>query len=596
MKKKIISLCFSLLVLFSIPTFSQGPGEPYHPMTALGAKGIWTGHILNWKNPPSTVFNKIYFGADSLLVVSLDPSTIIYDGYPSTVYNNVSLGIVGSLDFYTRYYWKVVEFDSSYFTIGDTWYFITHFSGSQPVNEEFSNGLSDWEMIGPGITQNWFISNSSFAGGNNPELSYGWNPSFSGQSIILLDMELVGGFGYEFKHVYFDWYSSLFTIGFGYTTDSGNQWISSWELTPTGNIGPQQIFGVLPSNYDGYKIGFYFSGTSSDIDGWFIDDLILVGPLTPARPPYYLTSFSDTSQLKIFLNWPIGLCGDVIVGYEIKKKDGLPLDPANYYQLTITDENTFNFIDENILPNQIYTYKIRTLCGPPGHGSMWSNEATAYVPNIVPVELQSFTMEVVGNNVELLWSTATETNNQGFEIERASSSITPSQGGWETVGFVPGFGTTTEVHHYSFVDESIQLGNYQYRLKQIDFDGSFEYSNIIEVTVTAPTKFALEQNYPNPFNPTTIIKFSIPVNPPSSPFTKGGNGDSRGGFVTLKIYDILGNEVATLANEQKSAGTYEVEFDGTGLPSGIYFYQLKATPSGGQAGSFIETKKMILLR
>ncbi len=91
-------------------------------------------------------------------------------------------------------------------------------------------------------------------------------------------------------------------------------------------------------------------------------------------------------------------------------------------------------------------------------------------------------------------------------------------------------GTTTEVHHYSFMDESLQSGDYQYRLKQIDFDGTFEYSNIIEVTVDVPAKFALEQNYPNPFNPTTKIKFTIPVNPPSSPFTKEGNGDSRGGL------------------------------------------------------------------
>jgi hypothetical protein len=213
--------------------------------------------------------------------------------------------------------------------------------------------------------------------------------------------------------------------------------------------------------------------------------------------------------------------------------------------------------------------------------------------NIVPVELISFSAQADEYDVKLTWSTATETNNSGFEIERTSPLPSPYQGegvptsrdgrGWETVGFVPGFGTSTEVHHYSFVDESVQSGNYNYRLKQIDFDGTFEYSNIIDVTVDALTMFSLEQNYPNPFNPTTKIKFEIP--------DQDRNDNTQ---VTLKVYDILGNEVATLVNEQKPAGTYEVEFkvaqvSRPELSSGIYFYQLKV-------GSFVETKKMVLLR
>lgn len=104
-----------------------------------------------------------------------------------------------------------------------------------------------------------------------------------------------------------------------------------------------------------------------------------------------------------------------------------------------------------------------------------------------------------------------------------------------------------------------------------------------------PTEFLLSQNYPNPFNPVTKIKYSIPMNPPSSPFTKGGSGDSRGGFVTLKVYDILGNEIETLVNEEKPAGTYEITWYAANLPSGVYFYQLKA-------GDYVSMKKMILLK
>ncbi|MBK9099090.1 MAG: T9SS type A sorting domain-containing protein [bacterium] len=195
--------------------------------------------------------------------------------------------------------------------------------------------------------------------------------------------------------------------------------------------------------------------------------------------------------------------------------------------------------------------------------------------NIIPVELLSFTAELYGNDVKLFWSTSTETNNSGFEILRFAQNNNNS---WVNIGFVPGFGTTTEVHQYSFTDQSLQTGKYQYRLKQIDFDVTFTFSNIIEVTVDAPIIFSLEQNYPNPFNPTTKIKFSVP-----------SNVKSEVSNVTLKIYDVLGNEVSILVNEPIPAGAYEIEFSGINLSSGIYFYQLKA-------GSFVETKKMVLLR
>ncbi len=143
-----------------------------------------------------------------------------------------------------------------------------------------------------------------------------------------------------------------------------------------------------------------------------------------------------------------------------------------------------------------------------------------------------------------------------------------------------GNGTSTEVHSYSFTDQNPVDGKSYYRLKQIDFDGSFEYSNIVEVDLTLPIVFSLEQNYPNPFNPSTKIKYSIPN------VTLSGVEGSR---VILKVFGILGNEVETLVNEDKPAGNYEVNFDASKLSSGVYFYQL-------QAGSFVETKKMILLR
>jgi hypothetical protein len=205
---------------------------------------------------------------------------------------------------------------------------------------------------------------------------------------------------------------------------------------------------------------------------------------------------------------------------------------------------------------------------------------TVNYQSIVPVELISFTAFPQSNSINLNWQTATETNNSGFEIQRKqvlSQQSSVSNEEWISIGFINGKGTTTEPQSYSFVDGNLSSGIYKYRLKQIDFDGSFEYSNEIEVEIN-PKEFALEQNYPNPFNPATSIQYTI--------------GSKQ--FVQLKVYDVLGNEIATLVNEEKSAGSYQVEFyvaqdSRPAIASGIYFYKL-------QAGEFVQIKKMILIK
>jgi photosystem II stability/assembly factor-like uncharacterized protein len=236
------------------------------------------------------------------------------------------------------------------------------------------------------------------------------------------------------------------------------------------------------------------------------------------------------------------------------------------------DGNTWEQIDSGTMPPDGYQI------GVDSSGYVYviaSLIQTLYrsVYSTIPVELELFSAEVIDNGIQLNWQTASELNNLGFEIERASSSTTPFSNEWILIGFVQGNGTTTETQFYSFIDENISRGNYFYRLKQYDYDGTFEYSNIVEVDVIKPNTFSLGQNYPNPFNPTTNIEFRI----------------SEFGFVSLKVYDVLGNEVATLVNEEKSAGTYDVEFDARDLTSGMYFYQL-------QAGTFIKTRKMVLIK
>ncbi len=196
----------------------------------------------------------------------------------------------------------------------------------------------------------------------------------------------------------------------------------------------------------------------------------------------------------------------------------------------------------------------------------------------LPVELTSFSAVYNNNSVILNWITSSEINNSGFEIERASSLTSPRQEIWEKIGFVNGNGTTTEKSYYSFVDNNV-LDIAYYRLKMVDFDGSFQYSAVVEVKSGHLNGFELSQNYPNPFNPVTVINYRI----------------AQHSSVELIIYDILGNTVCRLVDEIKPAGTYEALFDASSLSSSVYFYTLRAVPVNGQP-PFIQTNKMILIR
>ena len=189
---------------------------------------------------------------------------------------------------------------------------------------------------------------------------------------------------------------------------------------------------------------------------------------------------------------------------------------------------------------------------------------------LLPVELISFVADYNLGIINLSWVTATELNNSGFDIERKTET-----GDWNKITFILGNGTTTETKHYFFSDNIKDLNSSKlfYRLKQVDFDGTFKYSNEIEVDINLPIEFQLEQNYPNPFNPVTLIKYQLPFK----------------SSITIKIFDILGNEVETLVNEEKDAGYYQISFNASELSSGIYFYSL-------QTEDYLVTKKMILLK
>jgi hypothetical protein len=191
-----------------------------------------------------------------------------------------------------------------------------------------------------------------------------------------------------------------------------------------------------------------------------------------------------------------------------------------------------------------------------------------YNNHVLPVELTSFAASADNGTVTLNWATATEINNRGFEVEKSIDNAD-----FRVIGFVNGFGTTTETRNYSFSESGLTEGKYYYRLRQLDFNGDYEYSPVAEVTVVTVFDFALDQNYPNPFNPSTKIFYSV----------------AEAGHVKLSVYNLLGQEVASLVNSFMESGKYEINFNAADLPSGAYIYKI-------ETAQFSQARKMLLTK
>jgi len=236
----------------------------------------------------------------------------------------------------------------------------------------------------------------------------------------------------------------------------------------------------------------------------------------------------------------------------------------NTAETVYAQNNDWEVYDSLSIENHIYHFMDDTTLG-----------LVIFIPfsGSIPVELISFTAEYFNDEVVLNWQTATETNNQGFEIERSQMSNDNGQMDWLNLSFVEGRGTTTEMTDYNYKDKITNPGNYVYRLKQIDFDGTISFSNEIEIDATGPKDFTLYQNYPNPFNPSTTIKFALPA-------------DSK---VKINVYNSIGQMVKTLVDGELGSGYHEVNFDASRLASGVYLYQL-------QAGEYISIRKMVLIK
>jgi hypothetical protein len=238
--------------------------------------------------------------------------------------------------------------------------------------------------------------------------------------------------------------------------------------------------------------------------------------------------------------------------------------PCDYTILTFTGTFTGPFAQEILPPTATVIY--------PTDPAGVLGEVFIRAGGLLPVELVSFESVLDGEVVRLYWKTASETNNAGFEVQRATDS-----GSFEMLHFVEGYGTTTEAQSYLYEDAAplFDAQNLRYRLKQIDFDGAFAYSPLVEIDLATPEAFAIHGNFPNPFTRATTIRYALP----------------RATHVRLVVYDLLGREVALLVDEEQEAGRKAISFEpSSSLASGAYLYRLE-TGSHQQSGKMVLMKK-----
>ena len=342
-------------------------------------------------------------------------------------------------------------------------------------------------------------------------------------------------------------------------------------------FNPDIIYaGASSTSANGFFIstdgGLTFSASANPINVWDIlqtNGNILYTPTTSSPYPFSkstdggLTWVTTSNQPGAMRGATLDLVEDIYIS-------------GNGGVFKSTDSGV-SFVNHNLTfsSNKILTFENKIMVCVTGttNGGVW-----IFTDTQIPVELISFSAELNYNSITLLWSTATELNNQGFEIERSEDNVS-----FNMIGFVPGFGTTTKPKSYSYSDLSVKTGLFYYRLKQIDYDGSYEYSDVVEVNLSGPTEYSLQQNYPNPFNPTTTIGFGV----------------QNKSNIRITILNAIGEVVAILLNEEREPGFHQVEFSAKGgsasggnaynLPSGVYFYRL-------QTGDYTSVKKMILLK
>ncbi|RPI73388.1 MAG: T9SS C-terminal target domain-containing protein [Ignavibacteriales bacterium] len=408
-----------------------------------------------------------------------------------------------------------------------------------------TNGGSSWNPVTSGVTDNLYsVSFNGMNGiiaGSSQTILYStdggavWNTSqtgffgggFNGSNMISLATGFVGGS------------NSIFQPFVGKSTDAGINW---------------EFYNFYFNTNEGFVNSIHFFNETSGL---------VAGSVWNGQGAISRTSNSGTDwNTTLFTNPLVGLdFPSAGTGYAVGYLGSiLKSTNSGISWISQTSGTSANLIDVDFFGDELNGVAI-------GEGGLILTTNNGGIP----VELISFTGTVVNNKVHLKWRTSSEINNNGFYIERNTDNK------WTTMAFINGRGTSTQEQIYFYNDDLSELeysGTITYRLKQVDYDGSYEYSSSVRVEYNSlPGSYALYQNFPNPFNPSTTIRFAL----------------HEKKLITLKVYNILGNEVMTLVNEIKQQGSYEVTFDGSGLSSGIYIYEMKA-------GDFSASKYLTLIK
>ena len=401
-------------------------------------------------------------------------------------------------------------------------------------------GFKQGELIGPAYGSNFILAKTENTDSETPVEEDNWVAGLEWADSIGVDVTStsLGYIGYDPPYVGYTWEdmdgnTAVITkaadlaagLGIVVVNSAGNEGYNSSHNTLGAPADGDSVFTIGAVTSSGIRSSF--SSVGPTVDGRTKPDLMAMGSNVYHAGSFGTNTYWGGDGTSFSCPLAAGVCALIL------QKNPL-LTPMQVREVLRTTASLSNNPD-----NQF------------GWGII--NALNAINSSIVPVELTSFSAQFVSDRVELNWITATETNNFGFEIQRRDDSSA-----YETLAFVNGNGTTTNRVTYNYTDQNLYSGRYYYRLKQIDFDGTFKYSDEIMVDIPVLSGFRLYQNYPNPFNPSTRIKFYSPLQT----------------NVKIILFDILGNEIKTLLNKEVNQGTYELELDGSNLASGMYFVKM----------------------
>ncbi len=400
-------------------------------------------------------------------------------------------------------------------------------------------GFKEGKLIGPAYGSNFILAKTENTDSETPVEEDNWIAGMEWADSIGVDVTStsLGYIDFDPPYTSYTWQSmdgntAIITIGADLAAGKGIVVVNS-----AGNEGSNSMHNTLGAPSDGdsvFAIGAvtssgtrsYFSSVGPTVDGRIKPDLMAMG-----SDVYHAASYGNTYYGGDGTSFSCPLAAGVCALILQKNPYLTPMQVLEALRSTASRNNN---------PDNQYGWGI-------------INALSAINSVIVPVEMTIFSGAYENGSVKLNWITATELNNFGFDIERRDDFTS-----YEKIGFVSGNGTSTNRNTYYFMDQNLSAKRYYYRLKQLDLDGTYEYSQEIAVDIEVLNNFKLFQNYPNPFNPTTNIKYYVPEN----------------GKLKIGLYDVLGNELKTLVDKDVSAGSYELSVDGSNLASGTYFIKM----------------------